>query len=395
MADISFTNLTNLPPDIATELENINRKRRIQDALMAQTLQQGQTQMTGGRYSRAVPYSPLEGATKLIQAAMLSKQSDKNNAALRGLGQRYTDESGEVVRNMQAQATGGVPWREPDPQGAITTGAGSVYPEGRRVAEAMMNAQRMGGNRARPTGSTEGYFTMGAGGQPNMVRSPDTGEPLMPVYADPAMRQRYSGAGERGKQDVLIQTDPVKKREVLLAEREAEKLIEKPKIEKDIETQDVKFDLLDSSIDTAIEQASGFTTTGFIGQITSGIGGMPAHDLQGTLETIKSNIGFDRLQEMRANSPTGGALGQVSEMENKLLQSVWGALNQSQTEDQFVKNLEAVRAQTKESWKRILDAYEKDYGVPYKSPEKPSEPNATGFDDADKERRYQEWKARQ
>ena len=219
MADVSFTNLTNLPPDIATELENINRKRRIQDALMAQTLQQPQTQVTGGKYSRAVPYSPLEGATKLIQAAMLSKASDKNNQALRQLGQRYGAESGEEVRNLQAQAAGGVPWREPDPTGAITTGAGSVYPEARRVSEAMMNMQRTGsGNRARPTGSTSGYFVMD-NGKPRMLSHPATGEPLVPSYADPSMRYQYSQAGEAGKGQAQMGYKPPLEAAVTAAEQ--------------------------------------------------------------------------------------------------------------------------------------------------------------------------------
>lgn len=154
MADVSFTNLTNLPPEIATNLEAINRKKRIQDALMAQTLQQHKTQMTGGKYSRAVEYSPWEGATKLIQAAMLNKMSDRSNEDLNQLGADYRGQGDEVVRNMQAQATGGVPWRKPDPMGAVTTGAGSVYPQAQRVSDAMLKAQQIQSGKQRG-----GYYT--------------------------------------------------------------------------------------------------------------------------------------------------------------------------------------------------------------------------------------------
>lgn len=153
------------------------------------------------------------------------------------------------------------------------------------------------------------------------------------------------------------------------AKGQAEKLLNRPKLESSISSTGTKTEMLGGLIDKAKGQA-GFWTTGFLGGMTEGIGGTPAHDLQNTLKTIKANIGFDRLQEMRDNSPTGGALGSVSENENKLLQSVWGALEQSQTTAQFKENLDLVRKQTDESWARVRAAYEQDYGDPYGSTSK-------------------------
>ena len=95
-------------------------------------------------------------------------------------------------------------------------------------------------------------------------------------------------------------------------------------------------------IEKALELAGGWTT-GFVGNLIGGIPGTPAYDLARTLDTIKANVGFDRLQEMRNNSPTGGALGQVSEMENRLLQSVLGNLERSQSREQFDANLNRLR----------------------------------------------------
>ena len=46
---------------------------------------------------------------------------------------------------------------------------------------------------------------------------------------------------------------------------------------------------------------------------------------------------------MRDASPTGGALGQVSERELALLQNSVAALEQSQSKEQFVRNLNIVR----------------------------------------------------
>ena len=99
---------------------------------------------------------------------------------------------------------------------------------------------------------------------------------------------------------------------------------------------------VDKSIDKAISQA-GLLTTGTIGSVLSAVPGTPAYDLKQTLLTIQSNIGFDKLQNMRDNSPTGGALGQVSNLEIQLLQSVQGALSPGQSEEQFVENLASVR----------------------------------------------------
>ena len=102
-------------------------------------------------------------------------------------------------------------------------------------------------------------------------------------------------------------------------------------------------DIVTQDIDTILGQVDeGFPVTGVFSAAAS-IPGTKAHDVARTLDTIKANIGFDKLQAMRAASPTGGALGQVSERENVLLQSTFGSLAQSQSEDQFKRNLQRLR----------------------------------------------------
>ncbi len=83
--------------------------------------------------------------------------------------------------------------------------------------------------------------------------------------------------------------------------------------------------------------------TGLRGFIASSVPGTPQYDVAQTLETVKANLGFDKLQAMRAASPTGAALGPVSDFENKLLQSVMGNLEQGQSHGQFKWNLARVR----------------------------------------------------
>lgn len=101
---------------------------------------------------------------------------------------------------------------------------------------------------------------------------------------------------------------------------------------------DIVLDDIGRSLDLS-RNAEGMPSTGFFGAILQGAPGTNAHNLQQTLQSIKANVSFDRLQAMRLASPTGGALGSVTENEGKKLESVYGALEQSQSQPQFEYNL--------------------------------------------------------
>ncbi len=73
------------------------------------------------------------------------------------------------------------------------------------------------------------------------------------------------------------------------------------------------------------------------------IPGSDAQKVKNLLATVKGNIGFDKLQAMRDASPTGGALGQVSERELTFLQSVFGSLEQDQNAEDLRYNLGVLR----------------------------------------------------
>ena len=68
-----------------------------------------------------------------------------------------------------------------------------------------------------------------------------------------------------------------------------------------------------------------------------------ARELQGKITTLQSTLAFDRLQKMRDESKTGGALGQVSNIELQLLQSSLTALDPVVGEVEFKKQLEKVQ----------------------------------------------------
>lgn len=85
-------------------------------------------------------------------------------------------------------------------------------------------------------------------------------------------------------------------------------------------------------------------TAGIGGAMMSRLPGTPASDASALIDTVVANIGFDRLQAMREASPTGGALGAVTENELRLLQTTLGALRQSQRPEQLLFNLRRVEA---------------------------------------------------
>lgn len=107
-------------------------------------------------------------------------------------------------------------------------------------------------------------------------------------------------------------------------------------------------------------QQNPLLTTGLGAQLTQGIGGSPAANVAALLAPIKANIGFDRLQRMREESPTGGALGQVAVKELDFLQSVFGSLEQTQDSKQLLENLTRLEDQYKGSMLRIYNAALKD-----------------------------------
>lgn len=105
-----------------------------------------------------------------------------------------------------------------------------------------------------------------------------------------------------------------------------------------------------TNIDIALGIINGETTgavnpasTALGRALTGWIPGSDTKNLNSALTTIKSLIGFDALQKMRESSPTGGALGQVTERELSFLQSVQGSLDTLQGTPQFEATLNRVR----------------------------------------------------
>lgn len=96
--------------------------------------------------------------------------------------------------------------------------------------------------------------------------------------------------------------------------------------------QDQAIASADNVINT-VDEALGIVdaSSAGLGSVLSKIPMTDARELQAKLTTIKANIGFDRLQQMRESSPTGGALGQVAVQELESLQATIASLDQAQS----------------------------------------------------------------
>ena len=171
---------------------------------------------------------------------------------------------------------------------------------------------------------------LGQGGAPVFQGGASQQFPQAPQAMTPGVGQGGAGSGGVNVQDLPPTLPEIR------AEENKQRL------------KGIQSDLVNDEVHRAlgmINDAS-LPVTGIVGQATSMIPQTSAHALGEMLFTIRSNIGFDKLQAMREASPTGGALGQVSEKENAFLQATFGSLAQSQSSEHLQYNI-----------KRLFNAY--------------------------------------
>ena len=101
--------------------------------------------------------------------------------------------------------------------------------------------------------------------------------------------------------------------------------------------------------------------TGFASTLAA-IPGTPAYQFAQLIAPIRAFIGFDRLQQMREESPTGGALGQVAVQELRDLQATKGSLAEGQREEQLKETLNDIRAKIVKANRARLKAVRKQLG---------------------------------
>lgn len=154
----------------------------------------------------------------------------------------------------------------------------------------------------------------------------------------PGYRVKYDGEGNPVQMEVI----PGSPADAKLKSAEAATV---GKTENVITQSSIVRDEIQALRDQIKEQTLASPVTGVAGAAVGQYGGVfKAGSARATAEerikTIRANIGFDRLTQMRNESPTGGALGNITEQELAFLQSVLGSLDLGQDDKTIIKNLD-------------------------------------------------------
>ena len=188
-------------------------------------------------------------------------------------------------------------------------------------------------------------YVLGNDGSTKLVGLPDNLTPVRPMkFMDLGDRRvgvnAYSGEESATHDKGLPPQDTVEHQENVTDAKERVKLRVKkkaamPKDRKGITAYRRKAERVRNFLNEARSLTNAFTA-GY-GAIFSKWPASAQRRLNNVLDSIRANIGFSELQDMRNNSPTGGALGQVSERELHLLNSVLGSLDQWQSPEDLMK----------------------------------------------------------
>lgn len=389
-------------PYAGDQLE-IQRKQRLAQLLQQQAMDPLQAPQ-GGRL--AAPISPLAVGGKLAQAYMGQKREKEAGEQTRSLTERMQSERQAALAKALSQAggspqpdaaLGGGPAMPPDPVGAMGTLAQSQDPSVMQMGAPPINMQM-----AQQKQQQEQAFRQQQAQAAQEER----------VQRDAAARQQQT---DMARLTASLRPDPNRPpagyRPSATGDLEAipggpADMKQRGQFNQDtgiLQASTSGLDRLGAEANSLLKHPGLSKSTGVM-SIVPGVGGLAsipgtdAANFKARLDTLKSQVGFSVLQDMRNNSKTGGALGQVSDRENVMLQNNLAALDRAQSEPEFKAALQRIVDYTEAAKDRLRGAFNlkhgdvQDQGVPQRrSTDKP----AGKFSDPEKERRYQEWKRKQ
>lgn len=292
--------------------------------------------MTGsdGRYAQfATPADGWAAADRNLQT--YAQRHGINTVA--GVINRWappSDNPGSATANYIASVAGAL---GVDPNAPLDMQDDSVR---RNLAQAMASFEN-----GRPVA----WGTAGDVGAPSAATSPRPPQnqvaalgslPPGAIPGDEAPRPEWTTQPD-GSQ-VNIRTGERRDRPASVLNREAKEAERAQKAEQAQKAFVAKSGNVVSAVDRVLGKLGG-GEAGWLGSTMAHVPGTKAYDVSRDLETIKANLGFQELQEMRSNSPTGGALGQVAVQELIALQSTIASLDIGQSEEQLRRNLQLIR----------------------------------------------------
>lgn len=175
----------------------------------------------------------------------------------------------------------------------------------------------------------------------------------------PSPRERATAASTASTEASAARTRGLTPAEIRKAEADARKAeldletAEQAKVDREAKAQEAAVLQREAAADIARTIAAaaaakrlsqtGILATGFGSQTARDISeATPAGEVAGLIDTVGASTAFDRLQRMRELSPTGGALGNVTEMELQLLKSSLANIDPTKSDAAFQRSMDVV-----------------------------------------------------
>lgn len=157
------------------------------------------------------------------------------------------------------------------------------------------------------------------------------------------------------------QTPRQTEQEKLDARANAKRQAGLPKSLKSFRNANANLQSLVDSIDDLLNDPNLSKGSGMSGAIMGRLPATKARDIKAKIDTIKSKTSLNALQELRDNSPTGGALGNMSDAEGKRLEDKVAALDTGQSDESFVDQLNKLKRETNSTMRRLREGFQIDY----------------------------------
>ena len=369
----------------------IQRKQKLAQLLQQQSMEPIQQQQ-GGMFTPKIGWAQM--LAKGVQAYAGKKGMADTTAEQTALAQKMQQERQQALAQALAQGQGspqpapeqgGGPAMPPDPMGASQTLAGANDPALQQAGLQMIGKQFEAQMPKRPE-----PFTMA----PGATRYGPDGKPIAtapvapPQPAAPAPFSLQPGGvrfDPQGNQVAQVPPLPQKPeaqpkpppgyRPSAAGDLEAipggpADMKLKGQFNQDtgiLQASTSGLDRLGAEANALLNHPGLSKSTGLM-SVVPGVGGLAsipgtdAANFKARLDTLKSQVGFSVLQEMRNNSKTGGALGQVSDRENVMLQNNLAALDRAQSEPEFKEALKRIVTYTDAAKDRLRGAFNMKHG---------------------------------
>jgi hypothetical protein len=169
-----------------------------------------------------------------------------------------------------------------------------------------------------------------------------------------------AAAQEGGTQGVRVVTEPKIAGGKKKAELQAEKEIAFPDAQGQFETALATIDNRLADIKRFREHPARDRVIGPLDAFTPNFG--RARGAQAIYDALVATATLDELQQMRKASPTGGALGNVSDADIRILRQSIGAMGQDQPEEDFMESLGIFENRLKQTRDQLIRRYRENYG---------------------------------